>query len=161
MLILRDRLGVKQCGWIHHRYRIIKFLITFYWNQEGQRGRSHRPSVGAVGAGVADPLEALVLESFAGAIDSVEKVGAVSSGWRCWHRWGFPSLAAPLSRSVRVRMSVGWMAARSTSYCEPQPPTSFIAMCDGAHQPCRVGRPRSGRENKAQRPLGLMVEDQF
>jgi hypothetical protein len=29
---------------------------------------------------VADPLEAPVLESFAGAIDSMEKVGAVSSG---------------------------------------------------------------------------------
>jgi hypothetical protein len=54
---------------------------------EGVRGR--RPSsvvVGAVGAGVADPLETPVLESFVGAIDSVEEVGAVASGWRCRRR---------------------------------------------------------------------------
>jgi hypothetical protein len=39
------------------------------------------------GAGVADPLEASVLGSFASAIDSVEeKVDAVPSGWRCWRR---------------------------------------------------------------------------
>jgi hypothetical protein len=45
------------------------------------------------GAGVADPLEAPVLGSFADAIDSVEKVDAVRSlavarrsGWRCWRR---------------------------------------------------------------------------
>jgi hypothetical protein len=37
-----------------------------------------------VEARVADPLEAPVLGSFVGAIDSVEKVGAV--GWRCWCR---------------------------------------------------------------------------
>jgi hypothetical protein len=48
---------------------------------EGVQGR--RPSSVVVGAGVADPLEASVLESFAGAIDSEEEVGAVASGWRC------------------------------------------------------------------------------
>jgi hypothetical protein len=29
-----------------------------------------------------------------------------------------------------------------------RPPPLYIAQCDGAHQPCRVGRPRLGRENK-------------
>jgi hypothetical protein len=36
-----------------------------------------------VEARVADPLEAPVLGSFVGVIDSVEKVSAVALGWRC------------------------------------------------------------------------------
>jgi hypothetical protein len=61
------------------------------------------------GAGVADPLEAPVLGSFAGAIDSLETemAGAVVSGGvvgvggtsRRWQR--------PFFDRVRVRMSVG------------------------------------------------------
>jgi hypothetical protein len=55
-----------------------------------------------VEAEMADPLEAPVLESFAGVIDSVVKVmtslAAVRKlGWRCRRRWSFPSLAASLS----------------------------------------------------------------
>jgi hypothetical protein len=35
-----------------------------------------------------------------------------------------------------------------------RPPPLYIAQCDGVHQPCRVGRPRSGRENRAQKAVG-------
>jgi hypothetical protein len=81
----------------------------------------HRPSngvgVGAVGAGAAEPLE-LVFESFVGAIMSVEKVSAVKSSVATrrsgWHRWRFPSLAAPLSDRIRVRSVGGEMVARRT-----------------------------------------------
>jgi hypothetical protein len=57
-----------------------------------------------VEAEMADPLGAPVLGSFAGTIDSVVKVvtslaAERKSGCHCRHRWSFPSLAGPLSRS--------------------------------------------------------------
>jgi hypothetical protein len=51
--------------------------------ERGEGVRGCRPSSVVVGEGVANPLEAPMLESFAGAI---EKVDAVTSGWRCRHR---------------------------------------------------------------------------
>jgi hypothetical protein len=69
--------------------------------------------------------------------------------------------SAPLFDRVRVRMLVGVIGgAVNLVPRAPAPTFLFIALCDGAHQPCRVGHPRSGRENKAQRSLGLMEKDQ-
>jgi hypothetical protein len=102
--------------WVISSFGIVtKSYYMIYGRKRERWNRNRRPSnaeVGAVGAGVADPLEALVLGSFAGVIDSVEeKVDAVRSsavarrsGWRCRRRWHFPSLAAPLSDWNRVRM---------------------------------------------------------
>ena len=33
----------------------------------------------------------------------------------------------------------------------------YMALCDGAHQPCWAGRPRSGRKSRAQLAVGPLV----
>jgi hypothetical protein len=43
----------------------------------------------------------------------------------------------------------------------PDPHLLFIALCDEAHQPCRIGRPRSGHENKAQKSLWAHLEKEI
>jgi hypothetical protein len=68
-----------------------------------------------------------------------------------WRRWRLPVTGcAPLGSGsgniggeCRLRMNLVPRASR--------PPPLYIAQCDGVHQPCRVGRPRSGHENKAQK----------
>ena len=84
---------------------------------------------------------------------SVERgVGAVK-WWRSGDGGGFPSLAAPLlDRDGEYRWGVAAQVNLVSRACRPPP--LFIAQCDRAHQPCRVGRPRSERENKAQKAVG-------
>jgi hypothetical protein len=101
-------------------------------------------------------VEAPAAVSFAGAICAPTlTVGGDGGGEVKWWRSGdgedgddFPSLAAPLSdRTREYRWGV---AAEGEPYILSLPaPPIFIAQYDGAHQPCRVGRPRSGCENKA------------
>jgi hypothetical protein len=90
--------------------------------RDGEGARKRKPSsvvVGAVRAGVADPLQAPVLESFAGAIDSVEEVGAVETvaASRHWLR--------PFSDQDQG-VSVGKWRLRLTSYLEPADPHLYI-----------------------------------
>jgi hypothetical protein len=80
------------------------------------------------------------------------RVGAVK-WWRSEDGGGFPSLAAPLSDQDReYRWGVTAEVNLVPRAGRPQP--LYMAQCDGAHQPCRVGRPRSGHENKAQKVVG-------
>jgi hypothetical protein len=75
------------------------YFVIYRKTVDKERERNRRPSVGAgFGAGVADPLEAPVLGSFAGAIDllEMEMAGVVASGGVAGDG-GFPSLAAPFS----------------------------------------------------------------
>jgi hypothetical protein len=100
---------------------------------EKERERKHRPSVGAgFGAGVVDPLEAPVLESFAGAINTLEMemADAVTSGGVAGDGGSFPSLVAPLSDRDR---EYRWTVAAEVNLVTRagQPPPLYIAQCDG------------------------------
>jgi len=98
-----------------------------------------RPSVGT---GVADAL-VFAPVSFAGsAIGStgssvmMRRSGGVARVGGASRRWQRPSLDR-----IRVTCRRGeWLLGepRTTSL---GPYFSYIALCDGAHQPCRVGRP--------------------
>jgi hypothetical protein len=75
------------------------YFVIYRKTVDKERERNRRPSVGAgFGARVADPLEAPVLGSLAGAIDllEMEMAGVVASGGVAGDG-GFPSLAAPFS----------------------------------------------------------------
>jgi hypothetical protein len=78
--------------------------------------------------------------------------GGVAGVGEASRRWQRPSLD-------RLGLGCRWGEWRrgQPHTASPGPQLSFIVMCDGGHQPCRVGRPRSGRENKAQRPFDLLV----
>jgi hypothetical protein len=93
-------------------------------------------------------VEALAAVSFAGgAISSTTVEIDAMKWWRSGDGGGFPSLAAPLpDRDGECRWE--WQL-RSTSCPEPaSPPPLFMRSVTGAHQPYRVGRPRSGREKQ-------------
>ena len=80
-----------------------------------------------------------------------------------WRRGGgLPNASVPRIDRVATRVFSGETGRRRTSCMEPPTlPLSFIWHCaTGAHQPLWAGRPRSGRESRAQLAVGPIGGDQ-
>jgi hypothetical protein len=70
-------------------------------------------------------------------------------GWRCWRRWNFPSLAAPLSL---IGLGLGcrwgdWQRGRPRTL-SPGPHLPFIALCDGGTNHVGLDAPDQGARTR-------------